>query len=60
MWLGRIFPATHALQSFVGLAYQTKTDMNANLSLGIIAGIGLLMFVLATWRFNNVRRSEQL
>lgn len=60
MWLGRIFPATHALQSFFGLAYQTKTDMNANLSLSIIAGIGLLMFVLAIWRFNNVRRSEQL
>jgi ABC-2 type transport system permease protein len=60
MWLGRILPATHALQSFLGLAYQTKTDMNAILSLGIVAGIGLLMFVLAVWQFNNVHKSEQL
>lgn len=59
MWLGRIFPATYALQSFYGLAYQTKTDINANLSLGIIAGIGLLMYVLAIWRFNHTQKSEQ-
>lgn len=60
VWLGRIFPATHALQSFYGLAYKTKTDMNANISLGIVAGIGVLIFALAVWRFNNVRKGEQI
>lgn len=60
LWLGRIFPATHALQSFYGFAYQTKTDMNANLSFGIIVAVGLIMFVIAIWRFNSIRKSEQL
>lgn len=60
LWLGRIFPATHALQAFYGLAYKTKTNMNAYLALCIIAAIGLLMFVLAASIFNNVRKNEQL
>lgn len=60
LWLGRIFPATHALQAFYGFAYQTKTDINASLSFGIIMGIGLVVFILSIWRFNNIRKSEQL
>jgi ABC-2 type transport system permease protein len=60
LWLGRIFPATHALQAFFGLAYQTKTDINANLSLGIVAGIGLVVFAVALWRFSSVSKNEQL
>jgi ABC-2 type transport system permease protein len=60
LWAGRIFPATHALQSFFGLAYQTETNLNAVLSLGIVAGIGLLMYGTAIWQFNNIRKREQL
>jgi ABC-2 type transport system permease protein len=60
LWLGRIFPATHALQAFYGFAYQTTTNLDAGLSLGIVAGIGLLMFILAVIRFNSMRISEQL
>ncbi len=59
MWLGRVFPATHALQSFFGLAYQMNTDINATLSLAVVAGFALLMFVLAAWQFGNIRKSEQ-
>jgi ABC-2 type transport system permease protein len=59
MWLGRIFPSTHALQSFFGFAYQMDTDINAGLSLAIVVGIGLLMFLLAAWQFSNIRKSEQ-
>jgi ABC-2 type transport system permease protein len=60
VWLGLIFPATHALQSFFGLAYQIKTDMNAAVSLCIVAGTGILMFMLAILRFNSIRKNEQL
>ncbi len=59
MWLGRIFPATYALQSFLGLAYQTTTNMDATLSLGIVAGMGLLVFALAIRWFGSVRRGER-
>ncbi|MEY8001996.1 ABC transporter permease [Clostridium sp. Mt-5] len=57
MWLGRIFPATHALQSFYGLAYQTKTDINANLSICIVTMVGVFMFILSIWQFANIGRN---
>lgn len=60
LWLGRIFPATLALQSFYGFAYRTKTELNDGLSLVVVSGIGLFMFVLAKWILNNTRKSEQL
>jgi ABC-2 type transport system permease protein len=60
VWLGLVLPSSHALQAFDGLAYQSKTDFNATLSLGIVAGIGLLMFVIAIWRFNSFQRVEQM
>jgi ABC-2 type transport system permease protein len=59
LWVGRIFPATHALQALLGLAYQTKTDWNAYLSFGIVAGIGILAYGIAALRFNRTRKSEQ-
>ena len=59
VWVGRVFPATHALQTLLGLAYQTKTDWNAGLSFGIVAGIGILAYFIAAIRFNRTRKSEQ-
>jgi len=59
VWVGRFFPATHALQAFLGLAYHAKTDIDAVLSLGILAAIGILMFALAIWRFSNIQKSEK-
>lgn len=60
VWLGRIFPATYALQSFYGFAYQIKSDLNAGWSLTAVAGIGLLMFALAIHRFGSIQKNEQL
>ncbi|MDR3644807.1 MAG: ABC transporter permease [Clostridia bacterium] len=59
IWLGRIFPATHALQAFYGFAYQIQTDFSAGLALGIVAATALLLFALAILRFGSIRRSEQ-
>lgn len=59
VWLGRIFPATHALQAFYGFAYHRETDINDGLSLAVVAGIGVLMFVLALMKFNAVQKNEQ-
>jgi len=58
--VGRIFPATYALQSFYGLAYRMETDMSAGISLCIVGGIGLLMFLLAAWRLDRVGKREQM
>jgi len=60
LWLGRIFPATHALQSFYGLAYKTKTDLNAMFCLFVLIVMAAMMFVLAVWRFSSIRKNEQM
>lgn len=60
LWLGRIFPATYALQSFYGLAYKTKSDLNAGFCLAVLTGMAILMFVLAVCRFSSIRKNEQL
>ena len=60
VWVGRFFPATYALQAFYGYAYQTKKDIDAGLSLLLIAGIGLFTFSLAAWRLNQISKSEQM
>ena len=57
-WLGRILPASQAMLAFNGLGYHLKTDLNVYLSAGVLAGIGLLMLALVTWRFRVVARSE--
>lgn len=60
LWLGRIFPATYALQALDGFAYQTATNISADISVAVIAGIGLLMFAVALWRLRIIQRSEQI
>lgn len=60
IWIGRILPATYALQSFYGYAYRKETDINAGVSLIIIAGIGVIMFSLAAWQLNRISKSEQM
>lgn len=60
LWAGRIFPATHALQALLGFAYQMKTNLNAGISFGIVAGIGLLAYGIAVVRFSGMRESEQV
>ncbi|MBE5989435.1 MAG: ABC transporter permease [Paenibacillaceae bacterium] len=60
IWAGRILPATYALQSFYGYAYQRETDINAGISLCINVGIGLIMFFFAGWRLNRASKSEEM
>ena len=60
LWLGRLFPATYALQSFSGLAFHISTDINALLSLALIAVFSLVMFLLAFGQLNNIRKSEKM
>lgn len=57
--LGRVFPATHALQAAVGLAYGQQTDYSPTLALIVLAGTAIVLFALAVWRFNSVRQSEK-
>ncbi len=59
-WLGRVFPATHAMQAFTGFAYRIKTDFSPNIALGVLAGMALLVIALAVWRFDSIRQSERL
>ena len=56
---GLIFPATHAMQAFYGLAYGMKTDFSPFIALSVLAGIGLLAFLSAGFCFSSIRQSEQ-
>ncbi|WP_411675990.1 ABC transporter permease [Caproicibacter sp.] len=60
LWLGRIIPATYALQSFYGLAYRMQTDLDGLLSLAAVLGFGILTFLLAAWRFRQIGETEQI
>ena len=56
--LGRILPATYALQAFYGLAYALETNINALNSLVVILIIGVIIYFLAITRFNSINKSE--
>ncbi|HEY8913386.1 ABC transporter permease [Lacisediminihabitans sp.] len=58
LWIGRVFPATHALQAFYGFAYRGTTEIDRALALGILAGIAVVAFAAAVWRFGAIRRNE--
>jgi ABC-2 type transport system permease protein len=58
-WVGRVFPATFALQSFYGLAYHMPTELDPRLSLLWVGFFSLIVFALAFWRLNTIRKSEQ-
>jgi ABC-2 type transport system permease protein len=57
--VGRLFPATYSLQSFYGLAYNMPTMIDPYLSLVWLAGFSLILFALAFWRMNDLKRNEQ-
>lgn len=50
-WLGRLLPATQAMQAFTGLAYGQKGDISAPLAFGILALMGVLAGTFACVRF---------
>ena len=60
-----LFPAAHAIQAFLGLAYDRPTIFDPWTSVGILAAGGLLAFGLAIYLFNwdsqnNTRRGHPL
>jgi ABC-type multidrug transport system, permease component len=42
LWLGRVFPATHVMQAFTGLAFGLDTQISPPLALAVCVGIGVL------------------
>lgn len=55
--VGRLFPATHIMESFSGLAYRLPTDVDPILSLLITAGIGAVAAGLTVIRFRTIGKS---
>ena len=57
--IGLLFPATHAMQAFTGLAYGTESAINPIVALCVVIGIGVLAFTLALWRFASRLQEER-
>lgn len=56
MWVGRVYPATHAMQAFTTWAYGLPGDIPPAVSLAVIAAIGVVILGLAVLRFNKLRK----
>jgi ABC-2 type transport system permease protein len=58
-WLGQIFPATHAMHSFTGMAFNYgQANYSGVLDLTLILLIGILAGGIALWRFELIGRDE--
>ena len=55
-YAGYVFPATHAMQAFSGLAYGLKTQYSPVLALAVAALIGAAAAAAAAWRFRIIGR----
>jgi ABC-2 type transport system permease protein len=55
-WLGSIFPATHAMRAFAGLAYGHTVEYSPLLALGIVLGISLAASVAAVWQLGRITK----
>lgn len=58
-WIGRIFPATHVLTAFFGLAYQNHNVTSAGLSLTVVICMGVIVCALVIWQFRKITTTEQ-
>lgn len=56
MYVGRIFPATHSMKAFTGLAYNEFSELSPISSLVIVLGIGITAFLFTAWRFGKITR----
>lgn len=52
--VGGIFPATHAMRSFSGLAFNVSKVYDGEPALGRLALIGIVAICIAIWRFANI------
>lgn len=57
-WIGRIFPAAHAVQAFTGFAYGGRTDFNPAVAVWVLAGMAVASFAVSVWRIGSIRRDE--
>jgi ABC-2 type transport system permease protein len=57
-WVGRVFPATFAMQSFYGLAYKLPSEIDPLISLLGICSFALIAFALSFWRLNSLSKTE--
>lgn len=55
-YLGTVFPATHAMRAFDGLAYGLVGELKAPLALATVLVIGLLAALVSAWRFEHLTR----
>jgi ABC-2 type transport system permease protein len=51
--VGKVLPATHAMQSFSSLAFGLPSDVNAAVSLLFLIAIGILAFFLAGVKYRS-------
>jgi ABC-2 type transport system permease protein len=56
MWVGRIYPATNAMQAYTSWAYNIPGDIHPAISLAVVAAAGAIVLALAVWRFNRLRK----
>ena len=55
MWVGRLYPATHAMQSLNAWAYGLPQTISPTISLVVILGIGAIALGIALWQFHRLR-----
>ncbi|RKD31626.1 ABC transporter permease [Lacrimispora algidixylanolytica] len=56
MWGGRIFPATHAMQMFKGLAFHKQTNYSSMIALFVLTVIGVaavMLTYLKIWKISS-------
>lgn len=56
-WLGRLYPATHAMEAFSTWAYGLESKVAPTVSLAAAIAIGIIVLVLAIWRYNRMSRT---
>lgn len=57
-WIGRLFPATHAMQAFTGWSFGLETQIDPFASIIVIAAIGVGAFAAAVLLFRRISVSQ--
>lgn len=58
MYVGRILPATHAMQALKGSAYNLAFDIEPYIAIPVIAGIATIVGLLTALRFRKINRID--
>lgn len=57
--VGYTLPAMYSLQSFYGMAYHFPVDIQPAISITVVSLFALMTFIVAVWRLNSLRKTEQ-